>query len=131
MGGVFRDVTMAWGGVDYTFTPSNRLLRTIEGGGANVVQLMTDLARGEVKVSALAYVAACFFRAGGAAVTEDDVYGALMNGNPEETQAIAVAVAQAITPQGAGEKKPEAPGKSTPRAKPKKRPAKSTGQTST
>jgi hypothetical protein len=124
MSGVFRDVTIPWRGVDYTFTPSNRLLRSIESSGVNIVKVMTELSLGTVSVSALAYVAAAFLRAGGAAVTEDDLYGALMLGDENDIRTISEGVALALTPQGVAEKKAEAPGPAKPRAKAKRAPKK-------
>jgi hypothetical protein len=119
MGGVFRDVVIAWEGVDYTFTPSNRLLRSIEGQGVNIAKLLQGLGSGDVIVSHLAYVAAAFLRAGGAQVTEDQTYRALMTGKTGEISALAEAVAAAIVPQGPDEKKPAAPAAMTSRARAK------------
>lgn len=120
---VFRDTTIEWDGVDYTFTPSNRLLRRIEGQGVNIAVLMHGLAVGPISAPSLAFVAAEFLKAGGADVTEDDVFGYIMTATQGQIDAIATAVATAITPQEPDEKKPEAlavKSPSTKTAKPKR-----------
>ena len=121
--GVFRDVTIEWNGVDYSFTPSNRLLRRIEGQGVNIAVLMHGLAVGPISAPSLAFVAAEFLKAGGAGVTEDDLFGYIMSASQSQIDALATSVALAITPQEPDEKKPEAlagKSRSITKAKPKR-----------
>jgi len=115
--GVFREVTIEWGGVDYVFTPSDKLLRRIEGQGVNVAVLMHGLAVGPISAPSLAFVAAEFLKAGGAVVTEDDVFGYIMSASQGQIDAIATAVATAITPVEPNEKKPVAPAVKSPPSK--------------
>lgn len=123
MAGVFRDVTIEWEGEEYTFSPSNRLLRSIEGQGINIARFLASFQTGEIPASHLAYILAAFLRAGGANVTEDDAYKALMTSDEDGIAKFAGPVVMAMLPQGPDEKKPAAPAltKSSARAKPKPR----------
>jgi len=107
--GVFRDITIEWEGDEYVFTPSNKLLRRIEGQGVNIAVLMHGLAVGPISAPSLALVASEFLKAGGADVSEDDVFGYIMTGTQGQIDKLATAVAMAITPQEPEEKKPVAP----------------------
>ena len=115
--GVFRNVTIEWEGVDYVFTPSNKLLRRIEGQGVNIAVLMHGLAVGPISAPSLAFVAAEFLKAGGAVVTEDEIFGYIMTASQGQIDAIATAVATAITPVEPNEKKHAAPAVKSPQSK--------------
>jgi len=115
--GVFREVTIEWGGEEYVFTPSNKLLRRIEGQGVNIAVLMHGLAVGPISAPSLAFVASEFLKAGGATVTEDEVFGYIMTASQGQIDAIATAVATAITPVEPNEKKPVAPAVKSPQSK--------------
>jgi len=115
--GVFREITIEWDGAEYVFTPSNKLLRRIEGQGVNIAVLMHGLAVGPISAPSLAFVASEFLKAGGAAVTEDDVFGYIMTASQGQIDAIATAVATAITPVEPNEKKPVAPAVKSPQSK--------------
>jgi len=115
--GVFREITIEWGGEEYVFTPSNKLLRRIEGQGVNIAVLMHGLAVGPISAPSLAFVASEFLKAGGATVTEDEVFGYIMTATQGQIDAIATAVATAITPVEPNEKKLEAPAVKSPSIK--------------
>lgn len=118
--GVFRDVTIEWQGESYTFSPSNRMLRRIESLGVNIATLMHGLAVGPISAPSLSLVVAEFLKAGGARTDEDEVFGFIMTASEAEINALATAVAEAITPKEPDEKKPEAravKSPSTPKAK--------------
>lgn len=110
---VFREVTINWGGADYHVTPSNRILRRIEGEGISLTHMISRVAKGEPPVSEVCYVVAEFLKSAGANVTEDDIYGevmtALADGDETAFANLAVAVVEAISPQEPDGKKPEAP----------------------
>jgi len=106
---VFRDTTMTWDGVEYVFTPSNRILRRIESSGVNIATLIQGLSVGPVSAPDLAFVAAEFLKIGGATVTEDDVYGHIMTGTPDQISELATFVASAIIPEEPAGKKPKSP----------------------
>lgn len=109
MAGVFRDITMTWKGEDYTFTPSNRLLRRIEvKGDLSIANVAHGAASGQAKLSLVAFIAAEFLKEGGARVTEDEVYAALMGVGDSAGLSILDAILTAIMPIDAG-KKEEAP----------------------
>lgn len=121
--GVFRDVTMEWDGDDYTFTPSNRVLRRIESQGVNIAKLIHGLSVGPVSAPDLAFVAAEFLKIGGADVDEDQVYAKIMSGTQKQINDLATSVTMALIPMGADEKKPKRPAKKSksPRSRTKPR----------
>lgn len=110
MAGVFRDVTIAWNGVDYVVTPSNRLLRRIEQE-VSLTKMTYRIVSGEPPQSEMAYVMAELLKSGGATVTEDEVAQAMAHGSENEVLAMATALLSAITPTApvAVGKKAEAP----------------------
>jgi hypothetical protein len=114
---VFRDVTIAWEGVDYVFTPNMRFLRRIEGQGVNIATLIHGLTVGPIGVTSLSFVATECLKLAGAIVSEEQVYQHIMNGTKDQIDSIAVAVAEAVTPKAPNEKKPEAPRASPPRSR--------------
>ena len=66
---VFRDVDMEWRGKTYTVTPSNRLLRRIEGEGISLTHMISRISKGEPPISETCYVVAELLRSGRAGVT--------------------------------------------------------------
>ena len=109
MAGVFRDVTAVWNGEEYTFSPSNRILRRMESNGVNIAQLIAGLSQGSVSVPNLAFVAAEFLKIGGADVTEDQVYAHIMEGSTDDVSHLATWVSGAILPEPSSGKKPAGP----------------------
>lgn len=83
MSGVFNEITINWAGGAYTFTPSNRILRRIEGELSP--SSLTDVARrmneGKPPISETAYIISQFLLAGGASASvadEDNIYAGIM-----------------------------------------------------
>ena len=74
---VFRETQIEWAGQAYTFTPSNRLLRTIE----REVPIIGYMARSsrEHLAADTAFILAAFIREGGGKVSEDELYSGLMD----------------------------------------------------
>jgi len=113
---VFRDISIRYGGVDYTVTPSNRLLRLIEGRARvddpsfNLARVVYELQVGPVSIPSLAYLGAEFLSAGGAKVTDDDVLGQLGMMDQADLIAFKNAVASCVMPE-VKEKKEDAPEK--------------------
>jgi len=109
---VFRDVEIEWGGKSYSVTPSNRLLRKIESEGISLTHMIGRVADGQAPISEVSYVVAEFLKSAGAKVTEDEVYGYIMetmaDGDEDGFATLAVAVVEAITPKGLTGKKPDA-----------------------
>lgn len=110
---IFRDVTIEWEGETYTVTPSNRLLRKIEGEGISLTHMVQRVASGEPPVSEVAFVTAEFLRSAGAKVSEDDIYKGIMvalsEGDQQAFANLAISIVEAITPTAIDEKKPKAP----------------------
>lgn len=121
---VFREMEIGWRGETYVFTPSNRLLRRLEGEGISFPKLIEGVASGAPAVGQISFVISEFLKAGGCTtVTEDDVYDEIMtslaNGEEDAFLRLAEVVIEAISPKGLDEKKP---GGQDGRAK-KKRPS--------
>jgi len=80
--GVFRDIEMEYEGQTYTVTPSNRLLRRIEGelSPSSLTDMIARIGSAKPPVSEVAFVVAEFLKAGGAEkVSEDEMYAELMS----------------------------------------------------
>lgn len=121
MTGVFRELEIDWGGETYRVTPSNRLLRRIEGGGVSFPEIIDSVASGKPKVAQVCFVVSEFLKAAGADVSEDDIYDgamtALAQGDEKAFINLAAVVVEAIAPKGLDVKKPQ---DRKPRSKTKK-----------
>lgn len=108
---VFREIEMKWDGETYVVTPSNRILRRIEGEGISLSHMISRVAEGQPPISEVCFVMAELLNSAGAEVTEDDIYGEVMtelsNGNDKAFANMALAIVEAISPQGLTGKKPE------------------------
>lgn len=131
---LFRDISIRFRGVDHTVTPSNRLLRLIEGRARledpafNLARVVYEIQVGPVSIPSLAYLGAEFLKASGLEVTDDDVLGELGTMSMEEMADFKGAIADCVMPE-VKEKKPEAPAKAVKPAGKKSR--KSTGKRTT
>lgn len=78
---VFREVTLEYKGKEYTLTPSNKLLRKIEGDGEiSLAHTVARLGTGKPPVSEIAYIVTMLLSAAGVPnADEDEIYGELMN----------------------------------------------------
>lgn len=101
---VFRDLTISFRGVDYTVTPSLRLLRQIEQGEVSFTAMAARISAGAPPISQVSFVLAKLLQAADAKVTEDDVYEELWHGEPEAVQHLVTAVLFAFSP---GERDPK------------------------
>jgi hypothetical protein len=125
MSGVFNEITINWAGGAYTFTPSNRLLRRIEGELSP--SSLTDVARrmneGKPPISETAYIISEFLKAGGASEkvsSEDQIYSGIMKDFSENEGngfvGLCKALLMAISPAEDTAKKPSAASVSEPSA---------------
>jgi hypothetical protein len=101
---IFRDVVLTWKGVDYTVTPSMRLMRSIEMGDISLTDIAVRAASGRPPVSHLAYVISKMLQSSGLNVSEDEVYSEIMGGKDEEIGKLFAATLTAFMPD-AGEEK--------------------------
>jgi hypothetical protein len=115
MSGLFRDITIPLGGVDYTVTPSNKLLRKIEGKGRrddpdfNLVSVFMRLSAGAGAVNEAAFVLAEMINASGGAITEDDALAHMIGFNDsKEYRAFIDLFCSCVMPEVKA-KKPDAP----------------------
>ena len=84
MADVFNDIKIEWLGETYTFRPTNRLLRRIEGelSPSSLTDVLNRMNAGKPPISETAFIVAKFLEAGGAepdVADEDRVYGEIMN----------------------------------------------------
>lgn len=95
---VFRELTITWKGKEHRFTPSMRLMRSIEQGDISFTDIAIRTSRGRPPISHIATVLAKMLQAGGAVVTEEDVYAELVTGSPEDVTALIGIVLTAFAP---------------------------------
>lgn len=105
---VFRELTIAWRGKDYTFTPSMRLMRSIEMADISFTDIAVRTSRGRPPISHIAYVLAKMLQAGGAKVTDEEVYEELVGGDQESVMALIGIVLMAFSPSDGNAKNPAA-----------------------
>lgn len=107
--GVFRELTITWQGQDYKFTPSMRLMRSIEMGDISFTDIAIRTSQGRPPISHIATVLAKMLQAGGAKVTEEDVYSELVSGSQDNVTALITLVLTAFSPSdGSNPKNPAA-----------------------
>lgn len=117
--GVFRDISIPFGGRDYVVTPSNRLLRMIEVKGRrddpqfNLVAIVYQAAVGGGRINELAFVLAELLNSTVKRVedrfTEDDALAYMLAMNdPKELRAYVDLITSCVMPEAKDTKKPEA-----------------------
>lgn len=100
---VFREITVEFGGSEYTFSPSNKLLRRIDAGltPQTLFGVLNQMDGREAPLPALAYIISELLNAGGGKFTEDDVLGELyddvLNNNAEGIRPLVAAIAECLT----------------------------------
>lgn len=112
---LFREITIPVGGVEYQITPSNKLLRRIEGKGRrddpdfNLVAVFMRFSAGGGAVNDAAFVLAELVNASGGTITEDDAFAHMVGmDDPKEYQAFIALFCSCIMPEPKA-KKSEAP----------------------
>ena len=80
MGQVFRDITISFDGAEYTITPSNRLLRSIDAGLVPDTLISVAQSAGSGwPLPALAYITSRLIESAGGKADEDQVYAVLFH----------------------------------------------------
>jgi hypothetical protein len=105
---VFRELTITWKGEEYTFTPSMRLMRSIEMGDISFTDIAIRTSQGRPPISHIAFVLAKMLQAAGAKVSDEDVYAELMSGDQNSTTALISVVLTAFSPSEGNAKNPGA-----------------------
>ena len=98
MAAIFRIINLTWDGKTYEVKPTMALLNRIEQS-VSLAALVRGFSTGNVQLSHLAVVFGEFLRAGGARVSDDEVYRELMTGEPETLAAMRDAVFAAVFPE--------------------------------
>jgi hypothetical protein len=114
---VFRELTISWKGEEYKFTPSMRLMRSIEMGDISFTDIAVRTSQGRPPISHIAFVLAKMLQAAGAKVTDDDVYEELVTGDQDSITALISLVLTAFSPGESNAKNPAAQTGSHPKAR--------------
>lgn len=114
---VFRELTIAWKGKDYTFTPSMRLMRSIEMGDISFADIAVRTSQGRPPISHISLVLTKMLQAAGAKVTEDDVYLEISRGDQETVTTLITLVLTAFSPAEGDSKNPDAQTESQSKAR--------------
>jgi hypothetical protein len=114
---VFRELTISWKGEEYKFTPSMRLMRSIEMGDISFTDIAVRTSQGRPPISHISFVLAKMLQAAGAKVTDDDVYEELVTGDQDSITALISLVLTAFSPGENNAKNPAAQTDSHPKAR--------------
>jgi len=101
---VFREMQISWGGESYAFTPSMKLLRSIELQGISIMSVAAQVAQGQAQASLMSTIIGSVLRSAGFKVLDDEVYAELTTGNAKEVMELYQKVMVAITPDMKGKK---------------------------
>lgn len=117
---ISREITLAYGGETYRFTPSNRLLRRVDAGlsPSTLLGVVNVMNGQQLPLFDIAYIVSEFIREGGGDVSEDDVLAELYEDMTENkgdgVRGLIAAIGEVITPpdvkEGAGKNR-KAPAK--------------------
>jgi hypothetical protein len=116
---VFRELTITWKGEEYTFTPSMRLMRSIEMGDISFTDIAIRTSQGRPPISHIAFVLAKMLQAAGAKVQDDEVYAELVSGEQDSITALISIVLTAFSPSENNAKNQDARTGSQPKARAK------------
>jgi len=97
MAAIFKEVTLGWGGEEYSVTPTMRLLNKIEQD-ISLSEMAYRMSVGKVPMSQLAVVIGTMLRSAGAKASDEEVYQELMTGDAEGVQQMAGSVMEAVFP---------------------------------
>ncbi len=114
---VFRELTISWKGEEFKFTPSMRLMRSIEMGDISFTDIAVRTSQGRPPISHIAFVLAKMLQAAGAKVTDDEVYEELVTGDQDSITGLISLVLTAFSPGESNAKNPAAQTGSHPKAR--------------
>jgi hypothetical protein len=114
---VFRELTISWKGEEFKFTPSMRLMRSIEMGDISFTDIAVRTSQGRPPISHISFVLAKMLQAAGAKVTDDEVYEELVTGDQDSITALISLVLTAFSPGENNAKNPAAQTGSHPKAR--------------
>lgn len=116
---VFRELTISWKGEEYKFTPSMRLMRSIEMGDISFTDIAVRTSQGRPPISHISFVLAKMLNAAGAKVTDEQVYEELVTGDQDSITGLIGLVLTAFSPAETDEKKADAQTESQSKARAK------------
>jgi hypothetical protein len=120
MNGVFRDITIAWRGRDYTVTPTMRLMRSIEQADISLLDIAFRTSQGRPPTSHIAHVVARLLQSAGASVSDEEVLSEILTASTPTIRALTDAALSAFMPVEPEGKNPDAPPQRKPQARAKK-----------
>lgn len=100
MSSIFNEVTLSWGGRDYTIKPTMDLVNRIENKHS-LARLAYRMGQGDTPLSHVAGVLGILLRSAGAKVDDGEIYTELMTGDSESIQAMCSTVLVAVFPKTA------------------------------
>lgn len=127
---VFREVTIEFGGEEYRFTPSNKLMRRIDGElfPQTLFGVLNQMDGQQAPLPALALIISMMLNEGGGEFTEDDIlkelYDDILNNNGNGVRPLVESIAACITMPDAPEGNGGSPAKSKAGGKKRKEEAK-------
>jgi hypothetical protein len=110
--GIFRDISLSYDGQEYIITPSNRLLRMIEGKGRqevpsfNLVLVLYHMQTGAGSLPDMAFILAEFLRSAGAKITEDQALAHISTMSAVDLQALKDRLCECVMPEVKEKKEP-------------------------
>ena len=102
---MFREVCFEIDGQEYWVTPSNKLLRRIEGNGVTLAGISSLAQAGNPPISHVAYLIWAIVNSAGYEVSEDEIFGKLVSAPEGVAKTWALTAVQAFNPV-VDEKKP-------------------------
>jgi hypothetical protein len=112
---VFREITIEFKGKDYTFVPSNKILRRIDTELApqTLFGVLGMMDGRNVPMPALALIIQQFLNAGGGNFTEDEIllelYADIRDNDGKGIRPLMEGIAKALAPEGVDAKNSPAP----------------------
>lgn len=99
MSAIFEEVTIEWGGEEYTITPTYRMIQQIEQH-YSLAGVSQRLAEGNPPMSHIAGIVAMLLKHAGAKVEPEDVYESMLTEmDGDQIAALAEVVVSAFVPQ--------------------------------
>ena len=105
---VFRELTINWKGKEYTFTPSMKLMRSIEMGDISFTDIAVRTSQGRPPISHIAFVLSKMLHSAGCKVTDEQVYMELVGGSQDNVTALIGVVLTAFSPSETNPKNSDA-----------------------
>ncbi len=108
MESIFRQTEIEWDGKKYSFTPTMKLLSSIERQGLSLIAIAANRASGNAQFVLMSEVLGIIFRYAGADVSDDEIYQQVVSSNAREAFGLWDGIFAMISP-AKKERAPEKP----------------------